>query len=173
MAAKVTDAIIVGAGPAGLSAAIYMARYDRSCVVFDAGHGRSTHHQMNHNYLGFPGGVPAVKLRELGRAQLAEYPQIDWEHHKVVDCKRDGDEFVAEGQFGTVRARVVINAQELESISRQGMNELLFFRAKVQIGEEVYVVGCNQAVAETFIAAGDDDAGGEFHRVDDESDIPA
>ncbi|HTJ75135.1 MAG TPA: NAD(P)/FAD-dependent oxidoreductase [Acidimicrobiales bacterium] len=108
MAAKITDAIIVGAGPAGLSAAIYMARYDRSCVIFDAGHGRSTHHQMNHNYLGFPGGVPAVKLRELGRAQLAEYPQIDWEHHKVVDCKRDGDEFVAEGQFGTVRARVVI-----------------------------------------------------------------
>jgi thioredoxin reductase (NADPH) len=108
MAEKTTDAIIVGAGPAGLSAAIYMARYDRSCVVFDAGHGRSTHHQMNHNYLGFPGGVPAVKLRELGRAQLAEYPQIDWEHHKVVDCKRDGDEFVAEGQFGTVRAKVVI-----------------------------------------------------------------
>jgi thioredoxin reductase (NADPH) len=108
MADKTTDAIIVGAGPAGLSAAIYMARYDRSCVVFDAGHGRSTHHQMNHNDLGFPGGVPAVKLRELGRAQLAEYPQIDWEHHKVVDCKRDGDEFVAEGQFGSVRARVVI-----------------------------------------------------------------
>jgi thioredoxin reductase (NADPH) len=108
MATKTTDAIVVGAGPAGLSAAIYLARYDRTCVVFDAGHGRSTHHQMNHNYLGFPGGVPAVKLRELGRAQLAEYPQVDWEHHKVVDCRRDGDDFVAEGQFGSVRAKVVI-----------------------------------------------------------------
>ena len=102
------DAIVVGAGPAGLSAAVYLARYDRTVVIFDAGHGRSTHHQMNHNYLGFPGGVPAVKLRELGKAQLAEYPQVDFEHHKVVDCKRDGDEFVAEGQFGTVRAKVVI-----------------------------------------------------------------
>ena len=108
MAEKYADAIIVGAGPAGLSAAVYLARYDRSCVVFDAGHGRSTHHQMNHNYLGFPGGVPAVKLRELGRAQLAEYPQVDFEHHKVVDLTRDGDEFVAVGQFGTYRARVVI-----------------------------------------------------------------
>lgn len=108
MVEKYADAIIVGAGPAGLSAAVYLARYDRSCVVFDAGHGRSTHHQMNHNYLGFPGGVPAVKLRELGRAQLAEYPQVDFEHHKIVDLTRDGDEFLAVGQFGTYRARVVI-----------------------------------------------------------------
>ena len=108
MPSKIADAIVVGAGPAGLSAAIYLARYDRSCVVFDAGHGRSTHHQMNHNYLGFPGGVPAVKLRELGKAQLAEYPQVDFEHHKVVDCRREGDEFVAEGQFGSYTARVVI-----------------------------------------------------------------
>jgi thioredoxin reductase (NADPH) len=108
MANKTTDAIIVGGGPAGLSAAIYLARYDRTVVVFDAGHGRSTHHQINHNYLGFPGGVPAAKLRELGRAQLAEYPQVDFEHHKVRDMRREGDLFVAEGQFGAYTARVVI-----------------------------------------------------------------
>jgi len=105
-----TDSIIVGAGPAGLSAAIYLARYNRTVVVFDAGHGRSSHHQVNHNYLGFPGGVAAVRLRELGMAQLAEYPHIAVEHHKVVDCRRDGDHFVAEGPFGSVRARVVIIA---------------------------------------------------------------
>ena len=37
MVNRTTDAIIVGAGPAGLSAAIYLARYDRTVVVFDAG----------------------------------------------------------------------------------------------------------------------------------------
>ncbi len=105
-----TDALVVGAGPAGLSAAIYLARYDRSVVVFDAGHGRSTHHQVNHNYLGFPGGVPAVKLRELGKAQLAEYPHVAFKHHKVTDCRRDGDEFVAEVGFGSHRARTVVIA---------------------------------------------------------------
>lgn len=104
------DALVVGAGPAGLSAAIYLARYDRTVIVFDAGHGRSTHHQVNHNYLGFPGGVPAAKLRELGKAQLAEYQQVDFEHHKVIDCSREGDEFVAQGQFGAYRAKVVIIA---------------------------------------------------------------
>jgi thioredoxin reductase (NADPH) len=71
MVTKTTDAIVVGAGPAGLSAAIYLARYDRTCVVFDAGHGRSTHRQMNHNYLGFPGGVPATKLRGGGAGHRA------------------------------------------------------------------------------------------------------
>ena len=105
-----TDAMVIGAGPAGLSAAIYLARYDRSVVVFDAGHGRSTHHQVNHNYLGFPGGVPAVKLRELGKAQLAEYEHVAFHHDKVVDCRRDGDEFAAEGGFGSHRARTVIIA---------------------------------------------------------------
>src|SRR5688572_24831508 len=43
------DAIVVGAGPGGLSAALYLARYLRSVQVFDAGHGRSTHHQVNRN----------------------------------------------------------------------------------------------------------------------------
>jgi len=45
------DVIIVGGGPAGLSAGVYLARYGRSVVLFDLGDGRSTHHQINHNYL--------------------------------------------------------------------------------------------------------------------------
>ena len=103
-----TEAIVVGAGPAGMSAAIYLARYDRECVVFDAGHGRSTHHQVNHNYLGFPGGVPTVKLRELGRQQLAEYPHVHFHRHKVDAMDRDDDHFVAVSQAGRWRARAVI-----------------------------------------------------------------
>jgi hypothetical protein len=54
------------------------------------------------------------------------------------------------------------------------MNELLFFRSKVAMGEDVYVVGACDAVAEMFIEAGDAEAaGGDFCRVDDESEIPA
>src|SRR4051794_7071906 len=88
---------------------------------------------------------------------------------EVIKARRDLERVISANP-----SRVIINAKELESISRQGMNELLFFRAKVQIGEEVYVVGCNDAVAQMFIAAGDaDESGGEFHRVDDESDVPA
>lgn len=72
----VVDCAVVGAGPAGLTAALCLARYRRSVAVFDTGEGRSTFGQVNHNLLGFPGGIPARELRRLGRAQLAEYPQV-------------------------------------------------------------------------------------------------
>ncbi len=64
--------------------------------------------------------------------------------------------------------------KDLETLSRQGMNELLFFRSKVAMGEDVYVVGACQQVAQMFIEIGDAEAaGGDFCRVDDESEIPA
>lgn len=102
------EVIIVGGGPAGLSAALYLARYDRRAALFDAGHGRSTWHQVNHNYLGFPGGVPARHLRELGYEQLAEYPHVVTHKHKIDHMERRDGMFYASGQAGEWRARAVI-----------------------------------------------------------------
>ncbi|MBC8162802.1 MAG: NAD(P)/FAD-dependent oxidoreductase [Roseiflexaceae bacterium] len=104
------EVIVVGGGPAGLSAALYLARYDRTTALFDTGRGRSTWHQVNHNYLGFPGGIPARELRERGRAQLAEYDQVTVLEHSIDTLRREGEWFVAEGQAGAWRARSVIVA---------------------------------------------------------------
>jgi thioredoxin reductase (NADPH) len=93
------DALVIGGGPAGLSAALYLARYNRTVLVFDTGRGRSTHHQKNRNYLGFPDGIATTSLRELGHAQLAPYQQIRFAHHTISRMSGDGDSgFTATGQ---------------------------------------------------------------------------
>lgn len=67
------DCIIVGGGPAGLSAAIYLGRFKRSVLVIDNHHGRSTYPQINEDYLGFPDGIHALKLRQLGQIQAEKF----------------------------------------------------------------------------------------------------
>lgn len=104
------DVLVIGGGPAGLSTALYLARLDRSVLLVDAGHGRSTWHQVNHNYLGFPGGVPARRLRELGREQLGEYEQVQCLNHKIDGIKQCSGGFTARGQAGEWRARAVVIA---------------------------------------------------------------
>jgi len=104
------EVIIVGGGPAGLSAALYLARYNRSVALFDLGHGRSTHHQVNRNYLGFPGGIPTVELRQRGLEQLHAYDHVRVEHHKVQRLERTEAGFLAGGEFGSTAGRAVILA---------------------------------------------------------------
>ena len=70
---KIYDAIVIGGGPAGLSAAIYLARSNRSVLVIDKGDGRSKGKQLNENYLGFPKGIKAKKLSELGKEQAERF----------------------------------------------------------------------------------------------------
>jgi len=102
------EVLVIGGGPAGLSAALYLARYDRRVALFDTGRGRSTWHQINYNYLGFPGGIAARKLRELGCQQLEDYPQVTTLDHKIDWMERRGDLFIAHGQAGDWIGQAVI-----------------------------------------------------------------
>lgn len=102
------EVMVIGGGPAGLSAALYLARYDRRVVLFDAGQGRSTWHQTAHNYLGFPGGIKARDLRERGYEQLAEYSHVTVYNHKIEQLRREDGWFYASGQAGEWRAQAVI-----------------------------------------------------------------
>jgi thioredoxin reductase (NADPH) len=102
------EVLVIGGGPAGLSAALYLARYDRHVALFDSGFGRSSWHQTIHNYIGFPGGVPARHLRELGRQQIGDYSQIECLDYKIESLRQDGNDFVATGQAGEWRGRSVI-----------------------------------------------------------------
>jgi thioredoxin reductase (NADPH) len=70
---EILDCAIVGAGPAGLTAAIYLARFRRRIALFDAGRSRAAYIPRSHNYPGFPDGINGVELLERLRAQARRY----------------------------------------------------------------------------------------------------
>jgi thioredoxin reductase (NADPH) len=72
-ATQIVDCVVIGGGPAGLSAAVNMGRMRRSVVVVDDRDGRSLWGQTNRNYLGFPEGIPAAEIRLAGRRQAVQY----------------------------------------------------------------------------------------------------
>jgi thioredoxin reductase (NADPH) len=67
------DCVIVGGGPAGLTAAVYLARYRRRVVVFDSGESRAGLIPASHNYPGFPDGISGEGLLASLRAQASQY----------------------------------------------------------------------------------------------------
>lgn len=102
------DCLIIGGGPAGLTAAIYLARYRRDVLVVDAGESRAALIPESHNYPGFKGiAGPALleKLREQVRLYDAGLAKAT-----VTALARDGDVFTADAGGKSLRARTVIIA---------------------------------------------------------------
>lgn len=104
---KTWDCVVVGAGPAGLSAALYMGRFRRSTLVLDSGDGRWSYGQVNDNYLGFPGGVRARRLHALGRAQ-AERFGVEFRDALVTRVEAGKAGFRVHHRGGRAAARTVI-----------------------------------------------------------------
>ena len=86
------DCAIVGGGPAGLSAAVNLARMRRNVLVIDDRDGRSLWSQTNRNYLGFPDGIAAAEIRRQGRRQAANYG-ARFLRGRVTAATRDGGLF--------------------------------------------------------------------------------
>lgn len=73
MTAPDLDALIVGAGPAGLTAAIYLGRYRRRFAVIDSGDSRAAWIPVTHNHPGWPDGIKGTDLLARIRAQAERY----------------------------------------------------------------------------------------------------
>jgi thioredoxin reductase len=82
----VYDAIIIGGGPAGLSAALVLGRACRRVVVIDAGHPRNAAAREMHCFLGRDGSQPRDLLRD-GRKELAKY-EVELVSETVVCAER-------------------------------------------------------------------------------------
>jgi len=90
------DVLIVGAGSAGLSAALTLGRCRRRVLLADGGPPRNAPSPAVHGFLTRDGVRPA-KLLELGRAQLAPYPTIDVQELKITRLHQLAKGFRAEG----------------------------------------------------------------------------
>jgi thioredoxin reductase (NADPH) len=71
--AEIVDCLVIGGGPAGLTAATYLARYHLSTLVIDAGDGRAATIPMTHNHSGFPDGISGFELLDRMRDQATKY----------------------------------------------------------------------------------------------------
>ncbi len=70
------DCLIIGAGPAGLTAAVYLARFRRSVTVIDGGASRASWIPVSHNLVGFPHGLSGEALLARLREQAAQYGAV-------------------------------------------------------------------------------------------------
>lgn len=106
---KRRDCVIIGGGPAGLTAAIYLSRYHLSVIVFDDGKSRAATIPISHNHAGFPEGISGSELLGRMRAQALTYgAEIANEH--VNSLVQRGDDFVVSFGGHTLPARTVLIA---------------------------------------------------------------
>lgn len=88
----VIDVIIVGAGPAGLSAALVLARACRRVLVFDHGQPRNAAAAHMHGFL-TRDGIPPAEFRAIARDELAKYDAVRVIDVEVTTATRGHDMF--------------------------------------------------------------------------------
>jgi thioredoxin reductase (NADPH) len=159
------DLVIVGAGPAGLSAAVYGASEGFSTLVVDEGGigGQATSSALIRNYLGFPRGVSGRRLAQQAYQQAWVFGAKFAFMQRVTDLGRDDDGlFVTLSDSGKVGARAVVLATGA-SYRRLGIPELealngagVFYggaasEAPTVAGRDVYVLGGANAAGQAAL----------------------
>jgi thioredoxin reductase len=104
------DCIIVGGGPAGLSAALILGRARRRVLVVDAGSPRNHCSASMHGYLTRDGLSPAEFLR-ISREQLRPYETVEVRDGEVDSARKAGDGFAVQLKDGSgMSARTLLLA---------------------------------------------------------------
>lgn len=121
------DVIIVGAGPAGLAAAVYAASGGLSTLVLesDAVGGQAGTSSMIRNYLGFPRGISGMRLTSRARTQALRFGAVirtGWPVERL-EPGIDGDLHTVHTESEALRARTVLIASGV-SYRRLGVDSL-------------------------------------------------
>jgi thioredoxin reductase len=116
------DVIVVGGGPAGLSAALMLGRCRRHVLVCDDGKPRNRHSRALHGYLTRDGMAP-VELNAIGRGELEQYG-VAWRNIAVSNALREegvfkvslGDGQIEEARFLLIATGVVNDLPEIDGL---------------------------------------------------------
>src|ERR1044072_8935090 len=103
------DCLVLGGGPAGLTAAIYLARFHLKLKVIDAGGSRAAWIPCKRHHAGFPDGISGAELVARMKAQAQLYgAAIENERVPRLDKAEGG--FCAAWGAGSATARTVLLA---------------------------------------------------------------
>jgi thioredoxin reductase (NADPH) len=138
----VRDCIIIGGGPAGLTAAIYLARFHLDVVVIDAGKSRALWIPETHNHAGFPDGIKGAELLDRMRDQAVKYgtKSIRGRVSRISRAPENGL-FTVEYGHGQMESPMILMATGLVN-RRPAMDEALHAQA-LQEGRLRYCPVCD------------------------------
>lgn len=154
--ADLWDAIIVGGGPAGLSAAVYLGRSRRRTLLLHSGHSMAKWELDVQNYLGFPEGIAGTELLRRGLAQATRFG-VEVIEDTVVSL-RATEPFRLEGSGRGYEGKRVLLATGLTHLPpdipgvKECLGHSLFFckdcdAYRVQ-GRRIVIIGHNNEAAE-------------------------
>ena len=163
---EVVDVAVVGAGPAGLAAAVYAASEGLATVVLEAEAvgGQAGTSSMIRNYIGFPRGISGMRLAQRARNQAIRFGTRFYTG-QVVDELRpgfDGDAHVLCTESGEVRARTVVVASGVayRKLRVETIEELVglgvyygaaMTAAREMEDQDVYVVGGGNSAGQAAV----------------------
>jgi thioredoxin reductase (NADPH) len=154
-AADFYDLIVIGAGPAGLGAAVYGASEGLRTVLLErtAAGGQAGQSSRIENYLGFPDGVSGAQLTDRARRQAAKFGAEMLTTRDVVGLEVNGSARTVRFSDGdSIDAHTVILATGVSyrQLTAPGLNELtgrgVFYGSSLSesagcVGQDVYIVG--------------------------------
>jgi thioredoxin reductase (NADPH) len=100
---------VIGGGPAGLTAAIYLARFRRSFRILDSGESRAGWDYFSHNVPGYPDGIASHELLKRLRRQAGQYG-TEIEPACVTALRKEDEGFVVNTEGTSIAAKTVLIA---------------------------------------------------------------
>ncbi|KOO51869.1 NAD(P)/FAD-dependent oxidoreductase [Viridibacillus arvi] len=120
------DCIIIGAGPAGLSASLTLGRARRNIAIFDNGTNRNRVTQESHGFI-TRDGIKPQEFKEIGLNELKNYPSVSYFQKTITEIIKDSssERFIVKTEDGQefVAEKVILAAGIQEVFSFQNVRE--------------------------------------------------